>query len=122
MPSKRNMRLCMSPFFKGTNTVAAYYTLSNGSVARAHGATARLRRNTPNELPVIILGRMGVDREAAGQGVATDLLQDAIERALVASERVGCVALIVHPLTERLEQFYANYAGSGTALICHPRR
>ncbi|MFV3380071.1 MULTISPECIES: GNAT family N-acetyltransferase [Pseudomonas] len=97
--------------FKGTNTVAGYYTLSNGSVARAHGATARLRRNAPNELPVIILGRMGVDREAAGQGVATDLLQDAIERALVASEMVGCVALIVHPLTERLERFYANYAG-----------
>ena len=43
--------------------------------------------------------------------VATDRLQDAIERALVASERVGCVASVVHPRTERLEQFYAQYAG-----------
>lgn len=97
--------------FKGTNIVAGYYTLSNGSVARAHGVTARLRRNAPNELPVTILGRMGVAREAAGQGLATDLLQDAVERALVASEMVGCVALVVHPLTERLERFYAKYAG-----------
>jgi len=97
--------------FKGTQTVAGYYTLSNGSVARAHGVSARLRRNAPDDLPVIVLGRMGVTREAAGQGVATDLLQDAIERALVASEIVGCVAMIVHPLNERLEQFYAKYAG-----------
>ena len=40
----------------------------------------RLRRNAPNALPVTILGRMGVAREAAGQGLATDLLQDALAR------------------------------------------
>ncbi|MGE7993391.1 GNAT family N-acetyltransferase [Pseudomonas sp. NPDC089554] len=97
--------------FHGTREVAGFYTLSNGSVARAHGATARLRRNAPNDLPVVVLGRMGVTLEAAGQGIATDLLQDALERALVASEMVGCVAMIVHPLTERLERFYAKTAG-----------
>ena len=97
--------------FAGTHAVAGFYTLSNGSVARGHGVSARLRRNAPDHLPVVVLGRMGVTRQVAGQGVATDLLQDAIERALVASEVVGCVAMIVHPLTERLEQFYARYAG-----------
>lgn len=97
--------------FKGSNSVAGYYTLSNGSGARTHGVSAKLRRNAPDHLPVIVLGRMGVTRSAAGQGVATDLLQDAIERALAASEVVGCVAMVVHPLTERLEQFYAKYAG-----------
>ncbi|QXH46204.1 GNAT family N-acetyltransferase [Pseudomonas xanthosomatis] len=97
--------------FKGTSVVAGYYTLSNGSVARAHGATAGLRRNAPSDLPVVLLGRMGVTRQAAGQGVATDLLQDAIERALVVSESVGCLAMVVHPLNERLEHFYATKAG-----------
>ncbi|PZW86282.1 acetyltransferase (GNAT) family protein [Pseudomonas sp. 2848] len=97
--------------FKGTSLVAGYYTLSNGSVARAHGATAGLRRNAPSDLPIVLLGRMGVTRQAAGQGVATDLLQDAIERALFASESVGCLAMVVHPLNERLEQFYATKAG-----------
>ncbi|NQD55618.1 GNAT family N-acetyltransferase [Pseudomonas sp. CM25] len=97
--------------FAGTNAVAGFYTLSNGSVARGHGVSARLRRNAPDHLPVVVLGRMGVTRQAAGQGVATDLLQDAIERALAASEVVGCVAMIVHPLSERLEKFYAKNAG-----------
>lgn len=97
--------------FKGTSQVAGYYTLSNGAVARAHAPTASLRRNAPHDLPVVLLGRMGVTRQAAGQGVATDLLQDAIERALVVSESVGCVAVIVHPLNERLEHFYATKAG-----------
>lgn len=97
--------------FKGSKTVAGYYTLSNGSVARAHGASATLRRNAPNDLPVTILGRMGVTRKASAQGLATDLLQDAVERALSAAQMVGSVALIVHPLTEQLEQFYAKRAG-----------
>ncbi|MDV9031447.1 hypothetical protein Q7C30_004925 [Pseudomonas sp. RAC1] len=97
--------------FKGTRNVAGFYTLSNGSVARAHAATARIRRNAPNDLPVVVLGRLGVTRQVAGNGVATDLLQDALERTLVAAEMVGCVALIVHPLTERLEAFYAKTAG-----------
>lgn len=97
--------------FKGTSVVAGYYTLSTGSVARAHGSSASVRRNAPNDLPVVVLGRMGVTLRAAGQGVATDLLQDAVERALVASEIVGCVAMIVHPLDARLERFYANAAG-----------
>jgi GNAT superfamily N-acetyltransferase len=97
--------------FAGTNSVAGFYTLSTGSIARGHATSARLRRNAPEHLPVVVLGRMGVTRQAAGQGLATDLLQDAIERALAASEVVGCVTMIVHPLTERLEQFYAKYAG-----------
>ncbi|MBJ9976723.1 hypothetical protein IAE35_10245 [Pseudomonas sp. S75] len=94
--------------FQGTNRVAGFYTLSNGSVARVHGASARIRRNAPNDLPVVVLGRMGVTTEISGRGVATDLVQDAVERTLLASQMVGSVALIVHPLTERLESFYGK--------------
>lgn len=94
---------------KGTDVVVAYYTLSNASVARQYGASARIRRNAPEDLPVTVLGRMGVSNAIKGRGVAIALLADALERSLLASEIVGSVALIVHPLTSELADFYAKY-------------
>ncbi|WP_204354276.1 hypothetical protein [Pseudomonas putida] len=96
---------------KGTQIVAAYYTLSSGSVARASVVPKSHQRNSPNVHPVTLLGRMGVTLEAQGQGYAIDLLQDAIERVISASESIGSSALIVHPLNERLSNFYSKYAG-----------
>lgn len=96
--------------FKGTNVVAGYYTLSNSAVDRRHGATASIRRNAPNPLPVIVLGRMGVTAEARGRGVSLGLLADAIERCIIASQDIGCTAIIVHPLTENLASYYNRHA------------
>lgn len=92
--------------FKGTNEVAAYYTLSNSAVDRRFGATAQIRRNAPDPLPVTVLGRMGVTDLAKGNGVSRGLLADAIERSIAVSEVIGSVALIVHPLSARLVAFY----------------
>lgn len=95
--------------FKGTNDVAGYYTLSNSAIDRRFGATAKIRRNAPNPLPVTVLGRMGVTSAASGRGVSVALLADAIERCIFASEVIGSVAIIVHPLTESLRAYYAKY-------------
>lgn len=95
----------------GTNKVAAYYTLSNGSIARASVTPKSLQRNSPETHPITILGRMGVTIAAQGQGYAIDLLQDAIARSISASEVIASAALIVHPLTDQLADFYARKAG-----------
>ena len=97
--------------FHGKNKVAGYYTLSNGSLPRAGIVPKKLQRNTPDIHPVTILGRMGITLAAQGQGYAVDLLHDAMMRAVIASETVASSAVVVHPLTERLEQFYAKHAG-----------
>ncbi|OAI91656.1 hypothetical protein AYO28_20470 [Pseudomonas putida] len=97
--------------FKGTNRVAAFYTLSNGSIAREFVAPKKLQRETPNVHPVTILGRMGVTMTAQGYGFAEGLLQDAISKVLASSEVVATSALLVHPLSERLADFYAKKAG-----------
>jgi predicted GNAT family N-acyltransferase len=89
----------------------AYFTLSSGSVARANVVPKSHQRNSPSVHPVTLLGRMGITQEAQGQGFAIDLLQDAIERAITASESIGSSAIIVHPLNERLSNFYIKYAG-----------
>ncbi|WP_233102338.1 hypothetical protein [Pseudomonas sp. MF7453] len=96
---------------KDTLIVMGYYSLSSGSIARANVVPKSHQRNSPNVHPVTLLGRMGITQAAQGQGFAIDLLQDAIERAISASNTIGSTALIVHPLNERLSSFYIKYAG-----------
>lgn len=96
---------------KGTSTVKGFYTLSNGSVSRNAVVPKSRQRNSPDLHPVTVLGRMGLSQDVQGHGYATDLLQDAVERAIAASAIIGSTALIVHPLNERLAAFYARHAG-----------
>jgi hypothetical protein len=96
---------------KGTTKVMGFYTLSSGAVCRSAVVPKSRQRNSPNQHPVTILGRMGISIEAQGQGYSVDLLQDAIERAISASRVIGSTAIIVHPLNERLAEFYTKYAG-----------
>ncbi|EJN31345.1 hypothetical protein PMI35_01480 [Pseudomonas sp. GM78] len=91
---------------KGTSTVVGYYTLSNGVVMRADVMPKRAQRNSPDQHPVTILGRMGVCKTAQGTGLSLDLLKDAIIRAISASSDVASTALLVHPLTDRLVGYY----------------
>lgn len=96
---------------KGTNIVVAYYTLSSGSVAREFVVPKSHQRNSPAEHPITLLGRMGVSSTAQGQGFSLDLLKDAIERAIGAAQTVASSAIVVHPLNDRLAEFYAKHAG-----------
>jgi predicted GNAT family N-acyltransferase len=91
---------------KGTNTVVGYYTLSNSMVMRADVVPKRAQRNSPDQHPVTVLGRMGVCKTVQGTGLSLDLLKDAIIRSIAASSDVASTALVVHPLTDRLVTFY----------------
>ena len=96
---------------KYTPVVMGYYTLSSGSIARENVVPKSRQRNSPSVHPVTLLGRMGITESAQGQGFAIGLLQDAVDRAIIASESIGSSAMIVHPLNQRLSDFYTKYAG-----------
>jgi len=85
--------------------VIAYYCLANGAVTQA-AATGRVRRNMPEPIPVIVIGRLAVDRNWQGQGLGRALLRDAILRTLQAAEIAGIRAILVHAISEEAKQFY----------------
>lgn len=95
--------------FKDTNVVAGYYTLSNGSTLREDVVPAKNQRNSPGVHPVTILGRLGISQIAQGQGFAKNLVKDAIKRSMAASDIVGSSAVVVHPLTSELVEFYRKF-------------
>jgi GNAT superfamily N-acetyltransferase len=88
--------------------VVGYYALAAGSIERAQ-APGRLRRNMPNPIPAIVLGRLAVDSAWHGQGLGADLLQDAVLRALRASHEIGARALLCHAIDASAKAFYLHH-------------
>lgn len=85
--------------------VVAYYCLANGAVALTT-ATGRIRRNMPDPIPVMVIGRLAVDCRWQGKGIGRALLRDAILRTLQASEIAGIRAILVNAISEDAKQFY----------------
>jgi GNAT superfamily N-acetyltransferase len=88
--------------------VAGYYTLAVGAVA--HGeAPGRIRRNMPDPVPAMVLGRLAVDKAHQGQGIGTGLLRDAVLRTMQAADIAGIRAILVHAISEPAKRFYERY-------------
>jgi GNAT superfamily N-acetyltransferase len=88
--------------------VRGYYAMAAGAVAHQL-ATSGVRRNMPDPVPVMVLGRLAVDRRAQGMRLGAALLQDAVKRAVAVSENAGVRAVLVHAIHERAKQFYERY-------------
>ena len=88
--------------------VIGYYALAAGSIAAA-SVTGRLRRNMPDPLPVIVLGRLAVHTDWAGRGIGSGLLKDAVLRSVQASALIGVRALLCHAIDDEAMGFYLKH-------------
>ena len=85
--------------------VVGYYALAAGSVDVA-SAPGRFRRNMPDPVPVVILGRLAVDLSQRGKGLGRALVRDAGSRVLQAADVVGIRGTLVHAVSDEARQFY----------------
>lgn len=87
--------------------IVGYYYLSAGAIAR-ESALKTMQRNVPDSMPVLLLGRLAIDKKYHNKGLGSALLRDALLRALALSEAVGIVAVLVHALSEQAKRFYLS--------------
>jgi len=87
--------------------VVGYYSLSAGAISH-EAAPKAMRRNMPNPLPILLLGRLAVDLRYHNHGLGQALLRDAMLRAVSVSGNAGVFALLVHALSEPAKQFYLS--------------
>lgn len=95
--------------------VRGYYALAAGAVDHASAASA-VRRNMPDPVPVMVLGRLAVDRDFHGKGLGADLLRDAVLRCARLAQEVGVRALLVHALHESARNFYLHHGFSESTI------
>ena len=93
----------------GGNRIAAYYCLSAGSIQHA-AASGNIRRNMPEPIPVLVLGRLAVDVTYQKRGVGPMLLLHALERTQELAKSAGIRALLVHAKDEAAARFYKRFS------------
>lgn len=63
----------------------------------------------PNPIPVMVLGRLAVDKPHQGHGLGPALLKDALRRVLSVSGEVGVRAVMVHAIDNDAVAFYGTF-------------
>ena len=87
--------------------VVGFYALAVGAVAHAE-APGRVRRNMPDPVPVMIIGRLAVHKHFQGRRIGPGLLRDAVLRTLQAADIAGVRAILVHAISEQARRFYED--------------
>jgi GNAT superfamily N-acetyltransferase len=95
--------------------VVGFYCLASGSVTK-QAATGSIRRNMPEPIPVMIIGRLAIDRSFQGRGLGKALLRDAVLRTLQAAEIAGMRAILLHAISEDAKRFYVHCGFSESPL------
>jgi predicted N-acetyltransferase YhbS len=108
--SRRNERNDVSRTFVVSRgmQVVGYYALAAGAVARVD-APKSLSRNSPDPIPVFLLGRLAVDHREQGSGLGGFLLRDALIRCVRSADSVGARAVMVDAISDDAIAFYRRY-------------
>ena len=88
--------------------VAGYYALAAGSVSHKL-SPGRIRRNTPDPIPVAVLGRLATHSSHEGRGIGSGMLKDAVLRTQQLSADIGIRAIICHAIDEHARAFYLHH-------------
>lgn len=101
--ASRTYVVCEQPGMR----VVAYYCLAAGAIVR-DAVPSQVRRNMPDPLPVIVIGRLAVDRNYQGHGLGRALLRDAVLRIAQAANIAGVRAILVHAISSEAREFYVQ--------------
>lgn len=89
--------------------VAGFYSLSAASVA-ADKFPDVMRKKLPRyPIPVALIGRLAVDKQAQGKGLGSILLVDACKRVVAASQSLAVAAIVVDAKSPQAAAFYQHF-------------
>lgn len=88
--------------------VLGFYSLAAASVLH-RDSIGKVRRNMPDPVPALLLGRLAVDRAWHGKGLGAGLLSDAVWRAIGAADLIGIRAVLVHAISNSAKSFYEKH-------------
>lgn len=89
-------------------SVVGYYAIAAGAVARDE-LPKPIRHDNPEQIPVVVLGRLATDKNYEGRGIGSGMLQESITRTLTAASEIGVRALIVHAIDDEAAKFYLKF-------------
>lgn len=91
------------------NRVVAFYAISTAVEQRQALPSAKLRRGMPDQVPLLLIGRLALDGAWQGRGLGSALLADALSRCVAASKIAGIRGIVAHAIDETAAGFYENH-------------
>jgi ribosomal protein S18 acetylase RimI-like enzyme len=88
--------------------VIGYATLAAGSIAKEE-LSKSTGHGYPNEIPVIRMARLALDKSLQGQHLGGALLAEALGIAVRGAADIGAAFIVVDALNERAAEFYKHY-------------
>ncbi|MGD0254415.1 MAG: GNAT family N-acetyltransferase [Acidimicrobiales bacterium] len=88
--------------------VVAYYSLTAHQVQR-EALSQSIRRGNPNNIPAILLGKFALARHLQSRGLGSELLVDALERVVTATQNVAARLVVVDADNEDVVGFYEHF-------------
>lgn len=89
--------------------VLGFHSLAVGEVAYEDAAERLTKGMARHPIPIMLLARLAVARDAQGRGIGAGLLKDALLRTLQAAEIAGIRALVVHAKDDAARAFYERF-------------
>lgn len=89
--------------------VLGYYAISSHRVRPEDLPEVQVRGLPRIDVPVVLLGRLAVDRSTQGQGLGSTLLLDALRRAQHLAEQVGIRGVEVDAIDDAAVAFYRKF-------------
>ena len=91
------------------NQVVGYYAIATATAQRVAIPSAKLRKGIPQDVPLLLIGRLAVDAAFQGQGLGSALLIDALRRCAAASAIAGARGVIAHAIDDEAAHFYQRH-------------
>lgn len=92
----------------GQYRVVAYATLSMTGIDRSTSPKA-LAKNSPTVIPALLIGRLAVDRSAAGFGLGTQLVKHVLATSVELNLKAACRAVVVTALNETAHTWWQRF-------------
>ncbi len=93
----------------GSTLVKGYYVLSNHTVIYDSLPADQVKGLPQIDMPVVLIGRLAVDRSMQGQELGKFLLIDALRRAEYLATKIGIRAVEVVAINQAANLFYERY-------------
>ncbi len=105
----KNQKLAATRTFVATpdkaQTAIGYYGLSMSQIIR-NDAPKKTQRNMPESIPVVLLGRLAIDKNWQGKGLGRYLMRHMIRTCLAASASVAARMIVTQPIDDNAHNFY----------------
>jgi len=89
--------------------IVGYFSISAAIEQLSALPSAKLRRGMPEQVPLLLIGRLAVDAAWRGRGVGSALLADALRRCLAASQIAGVRGVVAHAMDDESVGFYERH-------------